>query len=76
MPPDLIGFMKRGRDTEKGICAIADHQEAIEQWQDHYNYIRPHSALGYENPAPEARVPWPPLREAAMGVGPMAFKLT
>ena len=27
----------------------------IERWRVHYNTIRPHSALGYEPPAPEAR---------------------
>jgi len=26
----------------------------IEQWREHYNRIRPHSALGYRAPAPEA----------------------
>jgi hypothetical protein len=25
----------------------------IEQWRNHYNTIRPHSALGYRPPAPE-----------------------
>jgi len=27
----------------------------IEQWRQHYNMIRPHSALNYRPPAPEAR---------------------
>ena len=26
----------------------------IEQWRHHYNTVRPHSALGYQPPAPEA----------------------
>ena len=26
----------------------------IERWREHYNRIRPHSALGYQPPAPEA----------------------
>jgi transposase InsO family protein len=29
----------------------------IEQWRVHYNTIRPHSALGYQPPAPEIIVP-------------------
>ena len=29
----------------------------IEQWRQHYNTIRPHSALGYRPPAPESIVP-------------------
>jgi transposase InsO family protein len=33
----------------------------VEGWQQHYiNSVRPHSALGYRPPAPEAR-PWPAL---------------
>lgn len=37
------------------------------QWREHYNKVRPHSALGYRPPAPEAITPsWPfgsaPLR--------------
>ena len=27
----------------------------IERWRKHYNQVRPHSALGYQPPAPEAR---------------------
>jgi transposase InsO family protein len=30
-----------------------------ERWRREYNQVRPHSALGYLPPAPEARVPWP-----------------
>ena len=29
----------------------------IEQWRHHYNTVRPHSALGYRPPAPEAILP-------------------
>ncbi len=29
----------------------------IEQWRHHYNTVRPHSALGYRPPAPEAVLP-------------------
>ena len=32
-------------------------QVIIEQWRVHYNTIRPHSALGYQPPAPEFIVP-------------------
>jgi transposase InsO family protein len=31
----------------------------IERWRIHYNTVRPHSALGYRPPAPEAIQPWP-----------------
>ncbi|REJ65114.1 MAG: hypothetical protein DWQ15_07535 [Proteobacteria bacterium] len=29
----------------------------IEEWRKHYNTKRPHSALGYRPPAPEAKIP-------------------
>jgi transposase InsO family protein len=32
-------------------------QVLIEGWRQHYNTVRPHSALGYRPPAPEARAP-------------------
>ena len=33
---------------------LEEAQVLIEQWRKHYNAIRPHSALGYRPPAPEA----------------------
>jgi len=32
----------------------------IERWRRHYNTVRPHSALGYRPPAPEATMVSPP----------------
>jgi len=34
---------------------LREAQILIERWRQHYNGIRPHSALGYRPPAPEAR---------------------
>jgi len=34
---------------------LREAQVLIEQWRCHYNWKRPHSALGYRPPAPEAR---------------------
>lgn len=34
---------------------LQEAQVLIERWRQHYNRIRPHSALGYRPPAPEAR---------------------
>jgi transposase InsO family protein len=34
---------------------LREAQVLIEQWRQHYNRVRPHSALGYRPPAPEAR---------------------
>jgi len=33
---------------------LREAQVRIEQWRGHYNRDRPHSALGYRPPAPEA----------------------
>jgi len=33
---------------------LREAQVLIEQWQCHYNRVRPHSALGYRSPAPDA----------------------
>jgi transposase InsO family protein len=42
----------------------------IEAWRRHYNTIRPHSALGYRPPAPEAFLPRSPIWPAlSMGSG-------
>ena len=35
---------------------LKEAQIVIEQWQRHYNTVRPHSALGWKPPAPEAIV--------------------
>ena len=48
--------------------SLREAQVLIEAWRRHYNTVRPHSALGYRPPAPEA-VPgpapaWAPLRPA------------
>ena len=33
---------------------LLEAQVLIEDWRKHYNHQRPHSALGYRPPAPEA----------------------
>lgn len=35
---------------------LKEAQVIIEDWRDHYNHIRPHSALGYKPPMPMMRV--------------------
>jgi transposase InsO family protein len=45
----------------------------IERYRVTYNTVRPHSALGYRPPAPEAIVPWvPALGASLLGPAPMA----
>jgi transposase InsO family protein len=52
---------------------LREAQVLIEWWRQHYNTVRPHSALGYRPPAPEARaVPTLtplPLPALALGAG-------
>ena len=44
---------------DREICySLREAQVLIEAWRRHYNTVRPHSALGYRPPAPEA-VAWP-----------------
>jgi len=37
--------------------SLKEAQVMIERWRRHYNTVRPHSALGYRPPAPEAILP-------------------
>lgn len=41
---------------------LKEAQILIEMWRRHYNGVRPHSALGYRPPAPEA-IAWPKRRD-------------
>ena len=38
---------------------VLEAQVLCERWRRNYNEVRPHSALGYRPPAPQAIVPWP-----------------
>jgi transposase InsO family protein len=46
--------------------SLREAQVLIEAWRRHYNTVRPHSALGYRPPAPEAGTgpAWAPLSPA------------
>src|ERR671916_988141 len=49
-------------------------QVLIEQWRQHFNTIRPHSALGYRPPAPEVAMPplaMPPLAMPTLAMPPL-----
>ena len=36
------------------FTTLEEAKVLIEQWRKEYNQVRPHSALGYQPPAPEA----------------------
>ena len=40
--------------------SLREAQILVEEWRKHYNTQRPHSALGYRPPAPEATVQMDP----------------
>jgi transposase InsO family protein len=39
------------------FTTLIEAKVLIEQWRREYNQVRPHSSLGYQPPAPEARIP-------------------
>jgi transposase InsO family protein len=49
--------------------SLREAEVLIQRWRRHHNTVRPHSALGYRPPAPEAVLAWPagpaypPLRQ-------------
>ncbi len=53
------------------FSTLQEAQVLIERWRQHYNRIRPHSALGYRPPAPETRafptLSPPPVPGLALG---------
>ena len=53
-------FNSRFRDellNGEVFTTLREAQILIERWSRHYNTVRPHSALGYRPPAPEAFMP-------------------
>ena len=60
---------------------LREAQVLIEQWRQHYNTARPHSALGYRPPAPEVitpmlpMLPMPPPRTEPTGSAPPSAML-
>jgi transposase InsO family protein len=54
---------------------LAEAQVLIERWRREYNQVRPHSALGYRAPAPEAILSLPP-GSAPLHPAATAYRLT
>ena len=58
-------FIERGSPWENGYIEsfngklrdeLVKAKVLIEEWRKEYNLVRPHSALGYRPPAPEAMI--------------------
>ena len=47
-------FVSKGKILYKIFTTLAEAKVLIEQWRNEYNQVRPHSALSYRPPAPEA----------------------
>ena len=39
------------------LATLTEAKILIEEWREEYNQVRPHSALNYRPPAPEATIP-------------------
>jgi putative transposase len=53
----IESFNGRMRDkllNREGFTTLEEATVLIEQWRREYNQVRPHSALGYRPPSPEA----------------------
>ena len=55
--------------------SVVEAKVLIERWRREYNQVRPHSALGYRAPAPEAILSLPP-GSAPLHPGATAYGLT
>ena len=51
----LIGKLRDELLNGELFFTLREAQVLIEQWREHYNHYRPHSALGYKPPAPASK---------------------
>jgi len=73
----FIGRFKDEYVDREIFYTLTEAKVLIERWRNHYNRVRPHSALGYRPPAPETiavgprraalRCAWAPLRPPLIG---------
>jgi putative transposase len=54
MPEQIIGQLRDELLNGEIFYTRKEAQILIERWRREYNTVRPHSALGYRPPAPEA----------------------
>jgi transposase InsO family protein len=53
-PEQIIGKLRDKLLNGEIFYTLKEAQILIERWRQEYNTVRPHSALGYRPPAPEA----------------------
>lgn len=57
-PEQVIGKLRDELLDGEIRTTVLEAQVVTERWRQHDNRIRPHSALGFRPPAPEAIEPW------------------
>ena len=67
--PRLNGKLRDELLDGEIFYTLLEAKVLIERWREHYNRVRPHSALGYRPPAPEAVVVPEPRRAALRCAG-------
>jgi transposase InsO family protein len=50
----FIGKLRDELLDREIFYTLEEARVLVERWRQHYNGVRPHSALGYQPPAPEA----------------------
>ncbi len=61
----LLGKLRDELLNGELFFTLREAQVLIEQWREHYNHYRPHSALGYKPPAPASTKPVLPYPQCA-----------
>ena len=59
----LIGRLRDELLDREIFDTLMEAKVLVAQWRRHYNHVRPHSALGYRPPGPEA------IQPAGLGAG-------
>lgn len=62
--------------NEEVFTNLTETKIIFEQWRREYNEVRPHSALGYRPPAPEAKLSLTLTYEVVSFVGADQVRLT
>jgi len=61
----LMGKLRDELLNGERFFTLREAQVLIEEWRQHYNHHRPHSALGYKPPAPATIQPVSPYPQCA-----------
>jgi putative transposase len=65
----LNGELRDELVIRESFETLLEARVLIERWREHYNTVRPHSALGYRSPAPETIAAGPPSGPGGAAAG-------